>query len=443
MSRSPARILGAVFQGGGNLELILPVLAELAARGHSLRVMVGPGIRRSRLPASPGLHRRLAQAGAEVVALSEPAAHPLDSAPSARALFGGWAPGAFRGASAEARTWLWAPAWAEGVAMELRRAPADLVVADFMLPGALAAAEAAGVPGVALAHTVPIRPAPGVPPYGPGWLPPAGALGALRDLLGQAALERIWRRDGLPALNMARTALRLPPLRGAFDQLDRVARVLVLAGAAFDFPARRGADAPANLRHVGTPLGDDIAGAAPAWTPPWPLSDDRRLVLISLSTLAQGQEGLMRRCLSAVGMLEGVQALVTLGPALDLARFRAPPNARLERFVPHAAVLPKASAAVTQCGLGTVAKALAHGVPLVCLPLLGDQPENAARVVARGAGLRLSGDVPPGRIAEALRRVLVEPEFRAGAARLGASLSEEGHPATRAADEIDAVLSSL
>src|SRR3954471_20413925 len=62
---------------------------------------------------------------------------------------------------------------------------------------------------------------------------------------------------------------------------------------------------------------------------------------------------------------------------------RKPPNARLERYVPHSAVLPMAAAMVTQCGLGTMGKALSHGVPLVCLPLLGDQPENAARVAVR------------------------------------------------------------
>src|SRR3954469_10649214 len=62
-----ARVLAAVFQGGGNIPLILPVLAELAARGHAVRVMAGPGIRRSRLPVSPDLLLRLAGAGAREV----------------------------------------------------------------------------------------------------------------------------------------------------------------------------------------------------------------------------------------------------------------------------------------------------------------------------------------------------------------------------------------
>jgi UDP:flavonoid glycosyltransferase YjiC (YdhE family) len=37
---------------------------------------------------------------------------------------------------------------------------------------------------------------------------------------------------------------------------------------------------------------------------------------------------------------------------------------------------------VTQWELGTVMKALTHGAPLVCIPVVGDRLDNAARVVA-------------------------------------------------------------
>jgi UDP-glucoronosyl/UDP-glucosyl transferase len=58
-----------------------------------------------------------------------------------------------------------------------------------------------------------------------------------------------------------------------------------------------------------------------------------------------------------------------------------PPNVVVTAFVPHARGFPHVAAIVSQCGHGTVMKALAHGIPLVCLPLCGDQPEVAARVV--------------------------------------------------------------
>jgi MGT family glycosyltransferase len=178
------------------------------------------------------------------------------------------------------------------------------------------------------------------------------------------------------------------------------------------------------------------------WVLPWPSGDRRPLILVGLSTLAQGQEDLMRRCIGAVGGLDEMRALVTLGPALDPGHYEAPVNVRLERFVPHGAVLPLTAAMITQCGLGTVSKALSHGVPMVCIPMLGDQPENAARVTVRGAGLRLSADTAPCRIAAAVRRVVSEPGFRAAAARLGSTIHAEGPPAARAAAEIEAVLTA-
>jgi hypothetical protein len=44
-----------MFQGGGNIPLIVPVLAELTARGHAVKVLVGPGVRPSHLQVSQDL----------------------------------------------------------------------------------------------------------------------------------------------------------------------------------------------------------------------------------------------------------------------------------------------------------------------------------------------------------------------------------------------------
>jgi hypothetical protein len=60
----------------------------------------------------------------------------------------------FRNIPGQAQTLLWAPAWADNVAAELRRTSADVIVADYVLMGALAAAEAARVRSVALMHMV-------------------------------------------------------------------------------------------------------------------------------------------------------------------------------------------------------------------------------------------------------------------------------------------------
>ena len=95
------------------------------------------------------------------------------------------------------------------------------------------------------------------------------------------------------------------------------------------------------------------------------------------------------------------------------------------RSAPHAQVLEQAAAVVTHAGHGTVIKALAHGVPVVALPIGRDQPDVAARLVASGAGLRLRPGSPPRRIAAAVERVLGEPAFGTAAARLGGAIAGE------------------
>jgi hypothetical protein len=114
-----------------------------------------------------------------------------------------------------------------------------------------------------------------------------------------------------------------------------------------------------NVRYVGAPVERTLDAA---WRPSWPADDPRPLVLVGLSTLRQGQGPVMQRVIEAVGTLP-VRALVTLGPSLDRSEFVAPPNAVIEAFVPHDVVMPLAAVMVTQCGLGTLAKALAFGAP--------------------------------------------------------------------------------
>ena len=101
-----------------------------------------------------------------------------------------------------------------------------------------------------------------------------------------------------------------------------------------------------------------------------------------------------------------VHALVTTGPAVDPAVIRAPQNVSVRRWARHADVLPYCAAVVTHGGHGTVLKALAAGVPLVIAPLGRDQPDNAARVIRAGAGLRVRRTADIATLQRAIGRVL-------------------------------------
>src|SRR5688500_7144144 len=91
-SDRPLDILVAMFQGGGNIPLILPIVSRLNIRGHRVRVLAGPGVRASRAPISPRLLERIAATGATLVPFEEPERHPFAESPPLRGLVHGWRP---------------------------------------------------------------------------------------------------------------------------------------------------------------------------------------------------------------------------------------------------------------------------------------------------------------------------------------------------------------
>jgi MGT family glycosyltransferase len=428
------KFLFAMFQGGGNIPLIAPIAGELAARGHEVRVLAGPGIRRNRVPLGQAFLQRMRAAGCEVVPLGAPETHPFDADDAPKRATNRWVPQAFTREAREAHTTLWSTCWAENVRDEIARDPPDAVVADFMLLGALLAAEAAGVPSVAVVHNLPPPHSGGtMPPQSQGFLPARDEAEEVRYRKWREVIRRVWIREGLEPHNRARAMFGLGPISEPREQLSSCNRVLVLASRHFDFAG----DLPSNTMYVGTPVDDLESGGL--WSSPWPSEDERPLVLISFSTLAQGQAPVLRRCIDAAGSLP-VRVLVTLGPSMTRADFPAPENTVFETFVPHSAVLPYVSAIVSQCGLGTLTKALKHGVPVVCVPLAGDQPDNAARVEAHGAGIRLSATATTEELHAGIQRVLEDGVYRQGAVALARLIVEDG--AAEAADQIGEVSSA-
>lgn len=421
-----------MFEGGGNIPIILPVVARLVARGHDVAILAGPNIRRPAVTkASDAFVERIVATGARPIRLPEPSVHPQEGF-KARGFAFGWSPRPVHKAGDVARTARWSTEWAQGVRARVRDERPDVLAVDYFLLGALAAGEHAQVPTAALIHTSTVPwPLPGLPPPGTGFPLARTAPGHLRDQVWAAAYRRVARREGLHWLNQARAELGLEPLDGPYRQYERATRVLVLGPQEFDFPARR---LPKNVRYVGMPFDD---AAPPEWTSPWPADDPRPMLLISLSTLPQGQGPLLQRVLDAVGEM-AVRALVTVGPSLDKSQLQAPPNAHLETFVPHSAVLPHVDAVITQCGFSTLTKALTHGLPVLCLPLVGDQPDNAARVVALGVGLRLSAESTAAQLRSAMNALLNDRGLGEAARTLAGSLrSQDG--ADAAAQELEAL----
>jgi MGT family glycosyltransferase len=326
-----------------------------------------------------------------------------------------------------------AAAYAHDTRAALEREVVDVMASDYMLFGPPIAAERAGVPTALLVHNIYIVPEPGKPAAGPGFLPAKGLLGRTLDRAVSRAFLTLFNR-GLPAVNRAREEQGLAPMRSVLEHFDRPQLVLVMTSESFDF---HGYSHPEHLRYVGSTLTDPPWVAD--WRSPWDQHDRRPLVVVSFSSTYMAQERVLACAIDGLSRVDA-RVLVTTGPTIDPASFHPGANTTVVRSAPHAQLFAEAAVVVTHAGMGTVTRALAAGVPLVCIPMGRDQHDVAARVVYSGAGVRLRPSAKPQAIRAAVERVIDEPGFRAAAARIGANITADA-AAQRGLDELEALAS--
>jgi MGT family glycosyltransferase len=411
------------WEGGGNTPPVLTLVRRLLARGHRVHVL------------SDVCHRAEVEAlGATFGAWTGVPPRPDKSAQydplrdyeakSPIDLLGRLRDKMFVGP---------AGAYARDVLDAVTRVDPDAIVASEMQLGAMAAAESVQLPCVVLSPNIYLLPRPGVPPFGPGFQPLGGPVGAVRDWMVRTMMIRTFGK-GTAQYNAFRHDLGLAALSHPFDQYARVTRHLVMTSPAFDF---RPDVVPSHVVYTG-PVLEDPDWTEP-WHSPWPATDRRPLVLVGFSTTFQNQVDVLRRVTAALGELP-VRAVVTIGPGLGTESFPAPSNVHVCASAPHGEILRDAALTITHAGHGTVIRALAAGVPLVCLPMGRDQNDNAARVVARGVGLRLKPKASTAAIQQAVRTLLDSPKYRANAQALGRQIVEDARrsPAISILEEVAA-----
>jgi len=115
-----------------------------------------------------------------------------------------------------------------------------------------------------------------------------------------------------------------------------------------------------------------------------------------------------------------IQLIMRVGRDIDPAAFGPQAaHVRIERFVPQALLLPRCDLVVSHGGSGSVTSALAHGVPMVLIPLGADQPLNAARCEALGVARVLDAATATSQaVRDAVSRVLEDPSYRENAERI-------------------------
>lgn len=417
----PKRFLFVMGEGGGNVPPQLGIARALVSRGHHVRVLTEPCVEED-----------VRAIGASFVSFTR-APHRSDRSRDSDFVRDFDAKTPIGTLAAYRNQVMFGPsrAYAEDTMAEIERWQPRVLAADWIRTGIAVAGEATGVPTALLVHGLNILPEPGKPPPGFGFLPARSTIGRARDRLFEGVFLRLLNK-GLPALNDARLACGLRPLSHVLEHFERPARFLCLYPEALELPADRH---PANHRYVGPAL--EEPAWADSWISPWSMGDRRPLVVISMSTTYMKQERALRRSIDAVSSMS-VRALVTLGPTLDPHSFRVAENVVVVASAPHDQVFREAAAVLTHGGMGTVLRALANGLPLICMPMGRDQNDIAARVRWHGAGLRVGRGATVATIRASLERMLSASSFREAAGRLRAAIQAD-LAADRAVAELEAL----
>ncbi|KAF4107385.1 hypothetical protein G5714_011749 [Onychostoma macrolepis] len=100
-----------------------------------------------------------------------------------------------------------------------------------------------------------------------------------------------------------------------------------------------------------------------------------------------------------------------------------PENVKLMKWLPQNDLLghPKAKAFITHGGTHGIYEGICHGVPMVMLPLFGDQGDNVHRVATRGVGVVLSiHDITAETLVNALNTVINDSSYKQRMEKLSA-----------------------
>lgn len=362
------RVLFTTQPGVGHFHPQVPLIQALADAGHDVAVACS----RSFVPTVEARGVRGIPAGLDW----DLAGGPANTFPEVADI----PPGPRRSAFVHSRVFagVTAERMAEDVMTLAARWPFDLVVRETMEYGGYLAAEKLGLPH-AVVQTTPHRPS---------------VLPSIRE-----------------PLSGHRARLGLPP-DPDLTSLTRYLHLSVRPGSLQGTPL-----AP-NSHSYSAPVFDrPVTHAAPAWVD-GPMTSP--VVFATLGTVAnQYDEGLLTTMLDAARPLAGT-LILAVGPDMDPVTFgHQPDHVHIERYVPQSLVFSRCDLVISHGGSGTMMAALAHGLPMVVIPLAADQPINAAMIADRGIGVVVGpGERTVEAIAEAIRTVFGQPSYRRNAERV-------------------------
>jgi zeaxanthin glucosyltransferase len=301
-------------------------------------------------------------------------------------------------------------------------------------PAGSTLAECLDIPFFTICNAPPVNYHPSVPPASTGWLPGSNYLVQLRNRIMHTALDL-----GLGPLrrqiNQYRQENGLKPLASLQSTGSPWAQISQQTRD-FDFP---NPSLPEHFHYVG--LFHRLASSSVPF--PFEQLGSQPLVYATFGTILKGSREAFYTLAKVCATLDA-QLVISLGGRGRVSDYPGlPGRSMVVEYAPQLELLKRCSLTVCHAGNNTVLESLSYGVPVLAIPVWGDQPGVAARLVRSGAGERIS----PERLAyepllKLCRRLLEQASYRERARNIAASIENAGGE-VRAAQIIESVLDRI
>ncbi|MFY0217363.1 macrolide family glycosyltransferase [Bacillus cereus] len=165
--------------------------------------------------------------------------------------------------------------------------------------------------------------------------------------------------------------------------------------------------------------------------------EEEKLIYISMGTVFNQQIDFYHICFEALKNFPAT-IILSVGKYIDINQLKnIPPNFKVYNYVPQLEVLKQANLFITHGGMNSSSESLYFGVPMIVIPVMGDQPIVAQRIEDLKVGVQLNlKKVTPVTLHNAVMELLSNDVYLENSYKVKCTLKDAGGY-IKAADTIE------
>ncbi|OTF80667.1 hypothetical protein BLA29_005821 [Euroglyphus maynei] len=166
-----------------------------------------------------------------------------------------------------------------------------------------------------------------------------------------------------------------------------------------------------------------------------------KLIYFSLGTFGSTNVKLMQKIIDELATCPHL-IIVSTGPSHQQLSLGATNNMWGQPHLPQMSILPVVDLVITHGGNNTVTETMAHGKPMIVMPLFADQHDNAQRVMEKGYGHRINPHrFKPKQLNQMIEQILTDNALIERCAKAGHDI-RNSNSKLKACEKIEKLLST-